>query len=155
MPLEYITLFVELVGITKKITLNTVSHEVKQKVSTTTDNILKDIAGVLTYCSENGHNPSEEKKNIILSQLRGHEATLSATIEEFALPKTCSKCGKEYPATYNHFYKDHRSKDGLRNDCKQCHKTTKKESYYQKRKSSTNGEEVDSISEEYEEISQE
>lgn len=33
--------------------------------------------------------------------------------------KICSKCGIEKPV--NEFYKDRRSKDGLRSHCKECH----------------------------------
>ena len=142
MPIEYLVLFSELLEITKKITTNTISPEVKQKLSNITDDILNDIANVLTYCSENGYNLSEAKKNEILSQFKEHETSLKTTIEEFALPKACSKCGREYPATHMYFYKDHKAKDLLRNDCKQCHKATKKESYYQKRKGSTHNGEV-------------
>lgn len=34
--------------------------------------------------------------------------------------KTCTKCGVEYPATYEFFHRRKESKDGLRGDCKLC-----------------------------------
>jgi hypothetical protein len=155
MPTEYLVLFSELLEITRKITTNTISPEIKQKLSTATDDILKDITDALIYCSENGYNLSEAKKNVILSQLKEHETTLETTIEEFALPKTCSKCGRVYAAPHKNFYKDQKAKDGLRNDCVECHKQKQRELYQQKRKCSTNDEEVVSRREEYEEVPQE
>jgi hypothetical protein len=35
--------------------------------------------------------------------------------------KTCSKCGKELPATKEYFYKDKKGKLGLYSKCKECH----------------------------------
>ena len=34
--------------------------------------------------------------------------------------KTCTKCGKEYPATPEYFYRNKSRKDKLRSDCKGC-----------------------------------
>lgn len=34
--------------------------------------------------------------------------------------KKCNKCGKEFPATKDHFYGHPKHKYGLRNDCKTC-----------------------------------
>lgn len=34
--------------------------------------------------------------------------------------KRCSKCGNEYPATREHFYKNSKSPDGLKARCKKC-----------------------------------
>ena len=34
--------------------------------------------------------------------------------------KTCSKCGREFPATPEYFHKDKNGKFGLRPDCKEC-----------------------------------
>jgi len=71
---------------------------------------------------------------MILSKFQVHKERLSRTIEQLGLRKTCSKCGKELPATTRFYYKDCNTKDGLRNDCRQCHKATQKELYDQKRK---------------------
>jgi len=35
-------------------------------------------------------------------------------------PKKCTKCGKEYPATAEYFYKQKGCKDGLQPQCKEC-----------------------------------
>ena len=42
--------------------------------------------------------------------------------------KRCSKCGEIKPIS--EFYKCKRKTDGLRSDCKQCHKAVRNE-YYQ------------------------
>lgn len=34
--------------------------------------------------------------------------------------KRCTKCGNEYPATAEYFYRDNRAKDGLKFRCKKC-----------------------------------
>lgn len=34
--------------------------------------------------------------------------------------KTCTKCGREYPATAEYFYRHNTGKGGLRPDCKKC-----------------------------------
>ncbi|MFX1377148.1 MAG: hypothetical protein ACFFA0_15185 [Promethearchaeota archaeon] len=67
---------------------------------------------------------NEAKKLMILSKLGSHQNLLNNIIERLAVTKMCSKCGKELLATQKNFYKDHRAKDGLRNDCKLCHKRT-------------------------------
>lgn len=36
------------------------------------------------------------------------------------MTKTCTKCGETYPATNEHFYKDHRNKSRLQAWCKKC-----------------------------------
>lgn len=44
--------------------------------------------------------------------------------------KACSKCSRELPGTPEYFYRNNTTKDGLRYECKDCHKpklTTKKE----------------------------
>lgn len=41
--------------------------------------------------------------------------------------KTCTICGKDFPATSEYFYVRKDSKDGLRNDCKECRKNHTKE----------------------------
>lgn len=38
--------------------------------------------------------------------------------------KICSKCGNEYPATYEYFHKDSSTKDGLYSSCKFCNNKT-------------------------------
>ncbi|MBA7523940.1 hypothetical protein ES705_16077 [subsurface metagenome] len=158
MPLEYIVLFEELLEITKKITFNTVSQEIKQQLADITSSIIDDITNVLNCGSKNGYNMTQGRKLIILSKFQVHQEQLNRIIEKFGFRKTCSKCGKELPATTRFYYRDCTAKDGLRNDCKQCHKATKKESYNQKRKCSKHNtpiEEEDIISEEYENIIQE
>lgn len=38
------------------------------------------------------------------------------------LPKRCTKCGNYYPPTSNFYHKNKATKDGLRYECKTCHK---------------------------------
>lgn len=154
MPLEYITLFMELLGLTKKITINSISSEVKQKLSPVTDGILSDISQILEQCLESNYILPETKKQKILERLDTHEGTLSRTIEQYTLLKVCSKCGKTYPATHKYFHKDHQAKDGLRRDCRQCHLTAKKEAYYQKKKNVEEINGTSSIGNEYGDIIQ-
>lgn len=45
--------------------------------------------------------------------------------------KICSVCGKELPATKEHFYKDKRGKFGFYAKCKECH-CKKTKNYYQR-----------------------
>jgi len=40
--------------------------------------------------------------------------------------KTCTKCGKEYPATLEYFYADKRYKDGLIWWCRECRRRASK-----------------------------
>lgn len=40
--------------------------------------------------------------------------------------KKCSKCGKNYPATTEYFYKHNTHRDGLRSQCKVCRRPTDK-----------------------------
>lgn len=47
-----------------------------------------------------------------------HEQFLQG--EDFPASKTCSICGIEYPATFEHFYRRIGAKDGLRNECRTC-----------------------------------
>ena len=158
MPLEYLVLFSELMEITKRITLNTVNAEQKRKLSEITDAVLKDITYILNYCSEQQYSLNEAKKLIILSKLKKHQDLLNAVIEQLEVTKVCSRCGQQYPVNHKYFYKDHRAKDGLRNDCKQCHKQTQKEIYNQKKACSEKDalvNEREPISEEYESITQE
>jgi 5-methylcytosine-specific restriction endonuclease McrA len=44
--------------------------------------------------------------------------------------KICSKCKRELPRTEGYFYKKKGSKDGYRNDCKECSNKRNKENYY-------------------------
>jgi len=161
MPLKYIVLFEELLEITRKITFNTVDQEIKQQLTSVTNSIIDDIIYILSYGSKSVYNTEESqgKKLMILSKFQVHKEQLNRTIEQLGLRKTCSKCGKEYPITSHYFYKDSGAKDGLRNDCKKCHKATKREKYHQKRKCSKDTtpaeEKEDLISEEYENIVQE
>jgi len=48
------------------------------------------------------------------------------------MTKTCSKCGVEYPATAEFFYRGKVRKDGLRNVCKKCQRQFNRD-YYQNR----------------------
>lgn len=130
MPLEYVALFVELLEITKKITVNTIEDHQKQSLSHITDRILKDIGYVLNYCSEQEYSINEAKKLMILSMLGNHQESLNTLIEQLAVTKVCSKCETVYIASPRHFYKDHRAKDGLRNDCILCHKNTQRDLYH-------------------------
>jgi 5-methylcytosine-specific restriction endonuclease McrA len=52
-------------------------------------------------------------------------AVLSAPLDTVVamLTKTCTKCGVEYPATAEHFYRDKTGKYGLRGQCKLCVET--------------------------------
>lgn len=43
--------------------------------------------------------------------------------------KVCTKCGRELPATQEYFYRKSASKDGLRTECKECHKPNSKKEY--------------------------
>ncbi|MFX1281602.1 MAG: hypothetical protein ACFFA3_19790 [Promethearchaeota archaeon] len=138
MSLIYIKLFLELLEITKKITINTVSTELKQDLSRTTDVILNDTIYYLNYCIEHKYNLNEEKKNFLLSKIKAHQERLNTFIEQFAPTKICTKCGKEFLATGRYFYKDNKARDGLRNDCKQCHKKIQKELYYNQKGISKN-----------------
>lgn len=47
--------------------------------------------------------------------------------------KKCNKCGVEKPSTVEYFYKRNNSKDGLRNDCKECG-SKKSKQYYEENK---------------------
>ena len=132
MPLEYVSLFVELLEITKKITVNTIEDEQKRKLSEITDGVLNDIAYVLNYCSEQEYCMNEAKKLMILTKLGTHQKRLNTLIENLAITKICSKCRRTYLASPRFFYKDHKAKDGLRNDCKDCHKKTQKDLYRKK-----------------------
>lgn len=40
--------------------------------------------------------------------------------------KACSKCGSELPTTAEYFYRNRATKDGLRYECKECHKPKQK-----------------------------
>lgn len=48
--------------------------------------------------------------------------------------KTCSKCGKEYPATTEYFHKNAQLKDGLCKICKKCKSEYDREIYKKKEK---------------------
>jgi len=113
---------------------------------------------VLHYTSKNRYDISKGKKFIINLTFQSHQKRLNRLIEQSGFRKKCSKCGREFPITPKYFYKDHGAKHGVRNDCVQCHKQKKKDSYHQKRKCSesiTTIEEEDLISEEYENVIQE
>jgi len=158
MPLKYIVLFEELLEITKKITFNTVSQKIKQQLADTTKSIIDDITYVLHYTSENGYGITKGKEFIINLMFQSHQKKLNSLVEQQSIRKTCSKCGRVFPRTRRYYYRDCKAKDGLRNDCKQCHKTIKKESYHRNKKCSedvtTAGEEEDLITERYENIIQ-
>src|SRR5688572_16476564 len=48
-------------------------------------------------------------------------ATEAVTMDNHTIPlKRCTKCGKEYPATTEHFNKNCQAKDGLYPNCKAC-----------------------------------
>jgi len=49
--------------------------------------------------------------------------------------KTCTKCGKELPATNEYFARDKRGKHGLRADCKNCNSVYRKKHYNKNKKS--------------------
>jgi len=156
MSLEYIVLFEELLEITRKIIFNTTSQEIKQQLADVTNSIIDDITYVLNYTSKNGYN-LEESQGGILSKFQVHQERLNTIIEQLAIHKICSKCEKELPATTRFYYKDCNAKDGLRNDCRQCHKATQKKLYNQKRKCSKSlllVEKEDFSNEEYENIIQ-
>lgn len=159
MLLEYLVLFEELLEVTKKIAFNTVSQEVKQQLADTTQRIIEDIAFVLHYTSKNGYAITKGKEFIINLMFQSHQEQLNSLVEQHSIRKTCSKCGREFPRTSRYFYRDCSGKNGLRNDCKQCHKTIKKESYRRNKKCledvTTAKEEEDLISEGYENIIQE
>jgi len=158
MPFKYIVLFEELLEVTKKITFNTVSQEIKQQLADTTKNIIDDIIFVLHYTSENGYDISKGKEFLINIMFQSHQRRLNSLIEQQSIYKRCSKCGREFPRTRKYFYRDCKAKDGLRNDCTQCHKTIKRESYQRSKKCPedvTTAKEEDLISEEYENIIQE
>lgn len=156
MSLEYIVLFEGLLEITRKITFNTTSQEIKQQLADVTNSIIEDIIYVLNYTSKNGYNV-EESQGRILSKFQIHQERLNTIIEQLAIRKICSKCGEKLPATTRFYYKNCNAKDGLRNDCRSCHKATQKELYNQRRKCSKNlplVEKEDFINEEYENIIQ-
>ncbi|MFW9939388.1 MAG: hypothetical protein ACFFFT_00010 [Candidatus Thorarchaeota archaeon] len=159
MPLEYIALFEELLEITSKIIVNTVSHKIKQELADTTQRIINDITFVLQYAHENGYEISKGKEFFIRVIIQNHQKQLIRLIEQQSIFKRCSKCGKRFPRTHTYFYRDCNAKDGLRNDCKQCHKTAKKELYHQHKIRSENfaptKDEEGVISKEYEKIIQE
>ena len=155
MLLEYLVLFEELMEISKKITINTVSQEEKQRLTDTTMSIVKDITYILNYASQNGYNISKGKEFLINLVFQSHKERLYYLIEELGFRKKCSKCGRGFPITPKYFYRDCKARDGYRNDCKECHKAIKKESYHQNKKCSENIEEEELISEEYENIIQE
>lgn len=159
MLLEYIVLFEELMEISKKITINTVSPKMKQQLEDVTMNILKDIKHVLDYPSKKGHNISKGKELMIDLVFQSHKERLYNLIEQLGFHKNCSKCGREFPITPKYFHKDHRAKHGVRNDCVECHRKKQKDLYYQKKKYSDScaltKEEEELISEEYENIIQE
>ena len=48
--------------------------------------------------------------------------------------KTCTKCGKSYPATTEHFYSQKRSSDGLKSECKYCSREARNKSYNKKKR---------------------
>lgn len=159
MPLKYIVLFEELLEITKKITFNTVDQEIKQQLADATKHIIDDITFVLNYTAENGYDISKGKEFLINLMFQNHQKRLNSLIEQQSIYKRCSKCGRVFPRTRKYYYRDCNAKDGLRNDCRQCHKTIKKESYHRNKKCpedvTTAKEEEDPIREGYENIIQE
>ena len=48
--------------------------------------------------------------------------------------KTCKKCGQEFPATEEYFYRNEKAKDGLQYSCKECLRKISKNSYVKKAK---------------------
>ena len=112
---------------------------------------------MLNYTSKNGYNITKGKDFLIDLKFQSHQKRLNSLIEQSGLGKVCSKCGREFPITSKYFYKDCNAKDGLRNDCKQCHKATKRQKYHQNKKCHEDispAKEEDLISEEYENIIQ-
>jgi len=155
MPLKYIVLFEELLEITKKITFNTVDQEIKQQLADATKHIIDDITFVLHYTSKNGYDISKGKELMINLAFQNHQKRLINLIEQQSIYKRCSKCGIVLPRTPQYYYRDCNARDGLRNDCRNCHKAIKKESYHQNKKCSeaiTPAKEEDPISEEYDNI---
>ena len=47
-------------------------------------------------------------------------------MQDLATIKTCTKCGEEYPATPEYFYKEKMGVGGLRAECKKCKATVAK-----------------------------
>lgn len=48
-------------------------------------------------------------------------------------PKTCSKCGEQFPATAEYFGKDKSTPDGLTYACRECRRNTARKNYHVKR----------------------
>ena len=99
MPLAYVTLFLELLEITEKITVNTIEDDQKKQLSEITDSVLDDIVYVLNYCSEQKYSMNEAKKLMILTKLGNHQERLNNLIENLAITKICSKCRRIYLAS--------------------------------------------------------
>lgn len=62
----------------------------------------------------------------IFESFKKEQKTSEKTINTAVKTKKCSKCGKEFLATEEYFYKNAQSKDGLRNDCIECFKSNRK-----------------------------
>ena len=76
---------------------------------------------------------SEKNKKEFRWQLQDYQTCFNEVIEKSGIVKQSSKCHLEIPRTAQFFYRDRRAKDGLRPECIQCHKKSKKTTYHKKK----------------------
>ena len=85
--------------------------------------VLETFVGPKPEGMEACHYPDPDKRNNALSNLRWdtHAENMADAYRDRVpvIQKTCRRCGVEKPAA--EFYRDNRSSDGLKTQCRRCH----------------------------------
>lgn len=131
-PLEYITLFRNLLQLTESIAVSPIELEAREKLLPIFNLIVSDVINLLTTCKQVGYSIQDYERLKFRQKIFSNQKNLDELVEELHLIKECSKCKSKYPATSRFFYSDKKSRNGLRNECKDCYSKAKKEYYKSK-----------------------